>query len=168
MSIEFLGTTFHSASQWSGDEKKLIENISKQIDKTWPSCCNLLINTTWFGPQFDNGLYQIALEYKSVDQLFFLSSVDPVMMSPDVIQNLINQIVPSRTFYIGNFDGNYQFSFITTLLPKYFNQYKNSELLLTNVKHLYVNYNRKPREHRINLINKLKTANLISQGVVSL
>jgi hypothetical protein len=168
MSIEFLGTTFAPASQWSGDEKNLIENISNQIDKKWPNCCNLLINTTWFGPQFDNGLYQAALAYKSVDQLFFLSSVDPVMMSMDVIQNLINKIVPTKIFYIGNFDGDYQFSFIATLLPKYFNQYENSELLLTNINHLYINYNRKPREHRINLINKLKTANLISQGVVSL
>jgi hypothetical protein len=166
--VTVIGTTFQSNSQWHEDETALINSITQQINQQWPIGQNLLINTTWFGPQFDNDMYRKAREFKSAERLFFLSTVDPVMLTSDQINDLIDCISPQETYYLGNFDGQYQFTFIATLLPKYFKYYSRDELLLDRVEWLYVNYNRKPREHRINFINQLVKAGLITHGVVTL
>ena len=66
MTTTFIGTTFPKSSDWYIDEKKLIESIRQQIDEQFPDSTNLFINTTWFGPQFDNGQWQ---KYKECDEI---------------------------------------------------------------------------------------------------
>jgi hypothetical protein len=166
--VKVIGTTFQDNTQWYTDENALIDCITRQINHRWPDGQNLLINTTWFGPQFSNNLYQVAKQLKSVDRLFLLASVDPVMMSPGQINELVDAISPKETYYLGNFDGQYQFTFIATLLPGYFKYYSLEELQLDTVEWIYVNYNRKPREHRINFVNRLVETGLLQQGVVTL
>ena len=67
-----IGTTFARNSQWHQDEINLVANIESQINRMFPTGNNLLINTTWFGPQFDNGEY-IKLSKKPI-LLFMLQN----------------------------------------------------------------------------------------------
>ena len=62
MTTTFVGTTFRTNSQWHWDENQTIAALRTQIDQQWPNDQNLFINTTWFGPQFDNGEYDQFLK----------------------------------------------------------------------------------------------------------
>jgi hypothetical protein len=166
MTTHFLGTTFNSNSQWHIDEVNLIANIKNQINKKYPDDENLLISTTWFGPQFNNSdYYKLPKFYGKIKNLFFVSSVDAVMLNETELNTISIQLGVSKTFYIGNFDTDYQFTFISTLLPKYF-CYATSTTL-TNIKYLFIAYSRKPREHRIEFAKKIINAGLKNLGILT-
>jgi len=167
MTIHFLGTTFTSSSQWHVDELNLISNIKTQIDTIYPNDENLLISTTWFGPQFENSdYYNLPKFYGKINNLFFIASVDAVMMNADQLDTISVKLGVSKTCYIGNFDTNYQFTFISTLLPKYFCYPDNTEL--KDIKYLFLAYNRKPRDHRVSFVNKLINTKLNNLGILTL
>lgn len=169
MTTQFIGTTFPPSSQWYTNEVNLVESMCSQIDIKFPTQQNLLISTTWFGPQFHNGEFDKLVQYENqVDNLFFMSSVDAAMISPPQIDSIIKRMNPKKTFFLGNFDGPYYFSFIASVLPEYFKTYTDDQLTMKKVHWLFVNYNRKPREHRIKLVNQLIENNLHNNGVVSL
>jgi hypothetical protein len=172
MTTTYIGTTFPKTSQWSIDEVTLINNIKNQIDVKYPNTQNLFINTTWFGPQFNNGqfekLTELIKQKKQFDNLFLLAAVDPVFLNSDQIANIVAETKSTNVFLLGHFDSNYQFNFHSTVLPKYFKSYTIEELWLTDLNWLFVNYNRKPREHRTELVQKIVDANLKDFGVMSL
>jgi DNA-binding protein Fis len=162
-----IGTTFAANSQWHQDETDLIDNIKKQIENKFTGN-NLLINTTWFGPQFDNDEYQKISDIKDIDNVFFLASVDPVMLTTDQLDEIVVTVGAKHSYFLGNFDTKHQFTFISTLLPKYFRNYTDDELILTNPQWVFVAYNRKPREHRIALVKKIVESDLKQYGIVTL
>ena len=167
MTTYFLGTTFNSDSQWHIDEVNLITTIKNQINKKYPNDENLLISTTWFGPQFENSAYyKLSKFYGKIKNLFFMSSVDPVMLNDKQLNTISVELGASETFYIGNFDTNYQFTFISTLLPKYFRC--SPSTTLKNIKYLFLTYNRKPRKHRIEFVKKIIDTGLKDLGIVSM
>jgi hypothetical protein len=167
MPTEFIGVTFPATSQWNADEVTLIATVRKQIEQAFPIGNNLLINLTWFGPQFDTGEYEKVLKLK-VDRIFFMSSVDAPMMNAEQLEQISKQVNAQEIYYLGNFETKHQFTFIATLLPKYFKHYNDSELVLSEVNHRYVNYNRKPRIHRVDLVNQLIANGLDGLGVITL
>jgi hypothetical protein len=170
--IEFIGTTFPDTFQWHTDEISLINNIKNQIDIHYPNSNNLLINTTWFGPQFDNGEYnkflQLVKDNKTFDNLFLIAAADPVFLNKDQINQLQGQVQATQLFLIGHFDTAYYFNFHSTVIPKYFKSYTIDELVLTEPSWIFLNYNRKPREHRSEFVNKLTSAGLGKVGVITL
>ena len=166
--IKIIGSTFAKNSQWYIDEKNLLEIIARQINLKFPKQKNLLISLTWFGPQFENSdFYQIQYQ-KNFDNVFFLSSVDAPMITYNQINDIIKVLSVSNSYLLGNFETQYQFNFISTLLPKYFQLYDVKDLELTDAKYLYMNLNRKPRQHRAEFVDKLKKENLVNFGLVSL
>ena len=72
MTVHVVGTTFSVNSQWYQNEHDVINTIRQQIDTAYPELNNLLINTTWFGPQFDLKLFQSIDSFCNIDNLFFL------------------------------------------------------------------------------------------------
>ena len=62
MTTTYIGTTFPKTFQWHIDEVTLINNIKNQINAKYPNTQNLFINTTWFGPQFNNGQFEKLIE----------------------------------------------------------------------------------------------------------
>lgn len=163
-----IGTTFGRNSQWHYDEVNLVNGVLNQINKKFPEGNNLLINTTWFGPQFDNGEYNKLTKYTDIDRLFFLAGVDPVMINREQLDTISLKLSVAETYYIGNFDTDQQFTFIATLLPKYFQNYDENDLLLRDPKWKYITYNRKPRSHRIEFVDKLISAGLDKSGIITL
>lgn len=172
MTTQCIGITFPMRFQWGINEKQLLKNIHEQIQQHWPSQNNLLINTTWFGPQFNNNSeYRRFVELCSLDKfdnLFLLSSVDPICLTAEQIQQC--QIISGakHLYLLGNFENQYQFNFISTLLPIYFNSYSVEQLLPTDFEYIFLSYNRKPHEHRVDLVNLIENGNLISKGLVTL
>lgn len=172
MSITFIGTTFPKSSQWHQDEVDLIENIQYQIQLHYSNFHNLFINTTWFGPQFDNRSYQtfqqLVEQNKTFDNVFLLAAPDPIFLNQDQILQLVADSGAKNYFLLGNFDTVYNFNFFSLVLPKYFEKYEMPDLILTDPKWLYLNYNRKPRDHRVKFVDKLFENNLQDLGIVTL
>jgi hypothetical protein len=150
----------------------IIETIKNQINLHFAEFRNLFINTTWFGPQFDNGEYDKFLSLiasgEKFDQVFLLAAADPVFLNSDQIQDIVSKCSANKMFLLGHFDSSYYFNFHSTVLPKYFKKYDPTDLQLTNVKWIYLNYNRKPRGHRIELVNKLVNHQLDELGIITL
>jgi hypothetical protein len=170
MTVSVVGTTFAATSDWCVDEKNLIANIKLQIDQTFPASQNLLINTTWFGPQFDNSqwtIYKQLISNQQFDRVFLLAAADPVFLSQEQITSIQIE-TQSKLYLLGHFDSEYYFNFHSQVLPKYFVQYSMDQLTLKEIKYTYVNYNRKPRDHRSALVNHLAHEDLLKYGVVTL
>ena len=172
MTTEFIGTTFPASFQWHIDEKSIIQSIHSQIDLAFPAGKNLFINTTWFGPQFDNGQYQKFLDQvksgNRFDRVFLLAATDPAFLNSDQIGDIKHKCGADLIFLLGHFDTAYQFNFHSLVLPKYFKTYTETDLQLTDIEWLYVNYNRKPRDHRIELVNLILDNQLDKLGVITL
>lgn len=171
MQTSFIGTTFPPTSQWHKDEIDLIHNLRTQIDKNYVDQKNLLINTTWFGPQFDNGIYQQFLDTvngQKFDNLFLLAAADPVFLNAEQIQQLKILSGAKFLFLCGHFDGPYQFNFYSFVIPKYFEPYDIDELWMYTADYVYICYNRKPRPHRIEMVRKLIDNGLQSCGIITL
>jgi hypothetical protein len=170
MTTTFIGTTFAANSDWHVDEHQLIANIKLQIEQSFPHNGNLLINTTWFGPQFNNNqwtIYKQLIASQQFDHVFLLAAADPVFLSPDLI-NSMQQETQAKMYLLGHFDSQYYFNFHSQVLPKYFVQYSTEQLKLRDCKYIYINYNRKPRDHRSALVNQLINEDVLKYGVVTL
>ena len=73
--IHFIGSTFPEGAAWYLDEVAAIAAVREQIEAKFPTGRNLLINTTWFGPQFDNDNWDQVLRIENnkihFDNIFF-------------------------------------------------------------------------------------------------
>jgi hypothetical protein len=99
--------------------------------------------------------------------VFLLAAADPVFLSPDQITSIQTE-TQAKLYLIGHFDSEYYFNFHSQVLPKYFVQYSTDQLELRDLAYIYVNYNRKPRDHRSALVNQLINEDLLKHGVVTL
>jgi hypothetical protein len=170
--LDFIGTTFPRNSQWYEDEINAIETIKSQIDQRFPNEKNLFINTTWFGPQFKHniGQYEKFLELcpnKTYDNLFLLAAADPIFLADYQIAEVHEISGNGNLYLLGHFDSPHNFNFYSMILPKYFKPYSNQELKMLDVKYTFINYNRKPRIHRSQLVERLVNAGLDRHGIVT-
>lgn len=171
MTVYYIGTTFPQSSDWHNDEKALISNIQQQIDQAFPESNNLFINTTWFGPQFDNPLwsqYQQIVDKQKFDRVFLLAAADPVFLNESQINQLKEDTSSAELYLLGHFDSAYYFNFHSQVLPKYFKWYNKDNLIMHSPDFIYINYNRKPRDHRSDLVNRLLAEQLLDCGIVTL
>jgi hypothetical protein len=168
---DFIGQTFPDGWFWSIYEKQCINSIRKQIDVKFSGQRNLLVNLTWFGPQFDypGNAYAEFLKHKdTVDNLFILSTVDPSMLQQSQIESMLQQKGNPKLYKLGNFDGEYQFNFFAPVLAKHFRKYEHSQIVMSMPAWHFINYNRKPRQHRVNLVKKIIDSGLDKYGLLTL
>lgn len=166
-----IGVTFPASSQWHQDEIDLIDQLKWQIDQTFGDQSNLLINTTWFGPQFDNGAYQQFLntvEQRRFHNLFLVAAADPVFLNHEQLQDVANRAGVRQVYRCGHFDGLHQFNFHSFVIPKYFETYTLQDLAMTTPDFVYCCYNRKPRPHRIDLVRKILHNDLQHRAIITL
>tara|TARA_R110002153_G_scaffold55792_2_gene154622 strand:- start:6998 stop:7993 length:996 start_codon:yes stop_codon:yes gene_type:complete len=164
--------TISKTGQNYSNQLKLIESIEKQIDIKFPKQNNVLVNMTWFGPQFDFPAYYQFCDYyanNSIDNLFLLASEDPSIFNIEETQKLISDSGAKQHYLLGNFNqGLHSFQFYATTTAEYFPKYTEEDLLLKTSKYTYLNYNRKPHDHRIKFVNMLDSKNLSAAGIVTL
>jgi hypothetical protein len=168
---DYIGQTFPEQWVWSRFENKFIDSIRSQIDRKFAGQENLLVNLTWFGPQFDypNNSYDKFLKHTSkVDNLFILCTVDPSMLQKEQIENMLEHTGNPKLYKLGNFDGEHQFNFFAPVLAKHFRKYENSDIVLKDPKWHFICYNRKPRRHRVELVKKIIARGLDKNGLITL
>ena len=138
--IHFIGTQFPPTFLWARYEISVIDSVKKQINIKFADQKNLLINLTWFGPQFNNGEYSKYLELigQKFYNLFLLSTVDPAMITPEQINSIATSLGNPTVYKIGNFDTEYHFNFFAPILKKHFQIYTNDELKLVDPEHIFI------------------------------
>jgi hypothetical protein len=171
-SLTYIGVSFPDKWLWGRYETQCIDSVRQQIQNKFSNKRNMLINLTWFGPQFNNNMwktYQDFVQKKiKIDNLFLLSTVDPAMINPDQIQDMLTDLGQPRLFKIGNFDNEYHFNFFAPILTDHFKKYSSEDIELKSVKWLFINYNRKPRQHRVDFVKSLIAHDLKKYGLVTL
>lgn len=170
--LRTIGVTFSKTSQWYNTQIWLMDSIKNQILTRFPDSNNLFINMTWFGPQFtDNNEYAKFLEYihyQPIDNIFLLASEDPCFFNKQETKQLIIDSGASQSFLLGHFDTEYNFNFHSTVIGDLFPNYNEKDLLLEQAKYTFLNYNRKPRDHRTSFVEMLDSLNLSKFGIVTL
>lgn len=172
MPVEFIGTGFPLDHDYSQEERNCWACITQQIDTHFPDQNNLLISLTWFGPQFVDSdwyqLYEWHQQGRKFDNLFLVATVDPPYLNLTELQEIKNLAQALRVYHLGNFDTAYQFNFFAMTIASKFKTYTIDELLLENIEHIFVNYNRKPKLHRVDFVKQLMYNDLIKYGTVTL
>jgi len=169
--LKTIGVTFPQSSQWHKDQIDLMASIGTQIELKFPRANNVLINMTWFGQQFENHEYMKFYNYYksyNVDNLFLLASEDPCFYNRDDTHSLFAESGAKNLYLLGHFDGEHNFNFHNIVLTKYFHHYTEAQLLMQESRYIFVNYNRKPRDHRTRLVHILDDQKLSELGVVTL
>ena len=168
--VERVGTTFPKYSEYGKYEVHIFNSLVKQVENKFKDKSNLVINTTWFGPQFDNGQWQKALNFtNNFDNLFLLSVIDPLYLQNEDLDILLEKYKVKNVYKIGMFeDSIYEWNFHALIGNNVMPKYSEQEVLLQDPKYVYMLYQRKPRYHRIEITEILRQRNLLQNGIVTL
>lgn len=168
--MNIIGTTFPAVWQYGPEEIQIFQSTADQIAKKFAGQRNLLINTTWFGPQFDNKEWQRLLNITApIDNLFLLSVIDPLYWDEASIVQTQQRLQVKNTYRIGMFaDSAYEWNFHAFATDKLVPKYNISDIKLVSPDWAFLLYQRKPRPHRIELTNLLLERNLNTRGIITL
>jgi len=171
--LQRIGTTFPTDWQYGPEEIEIFNKTAEQIDKKFPNSRNLLINTTWFGPQFDNIEWkkiQLLFDKKiKFDNLFLLSVIDPLYLKDEHLSEIQIRLAVKNTYKIGMFDGSaYEWNFHAIVGDHLMPKYKDTDVTLTTYEKDFLCYQRKPRAWRVDFAQLLKQNDLLKNGVVTL
>ena len=168
-----IGTTFPARWQYGPEEIEIFDKTARQIEDKFPNERNLLINTTWFGPQFDTGeweqIEQLFKDNVKFDNLFLLSVIDPLYLMEKHISEMCVRFGIKKTYRIGMFDvGKYEWNFHAIVGDNLMPKYNNEDVTLKNCNKDFLCYQRKPRAWRVDFVKLLKENNLIDNGIITL
>lgn len=171
--VKIIGTTFPSHWQYGPEEIEIVESTAQQIAIYFPNECNLLINTTWFGPQFNNtewkNVEQLIASGHTFDNLFLLSVIDPLYLSTNDIDYLQSMLQIKTTYRIGMFaDSKYAWNFQSVAGAKHCPDYCVDDIKLIDPEYTFLLYQRKPRRHRVELTQMLLSQELDNKGIITL
>ena len=172
--IEIIGTTFPSNYNYGPLEKEIFQKTAEQIEKKFPLDRNLLLNMTWFGPQFNNGEWQklehlINTHKSKFDNLFLLSTIDPVYLSEDLISWISTQINAKKIIRIGTWEnGNYEWNWHAGAAYKLMPIPPLDQINLESIDHVFMCLQRKPRLHRVEFTNMIIQSGLDKKGIITL
>ena len=174
MSLRYIGSRFGINNPWGKQEHYIVNSIQQQIEKKFANENNLMLNMTWLGPQFGSDgpwgeLQNLIAAQEKFDNLFWSSPVDPLYISFDQMKEIEGQLNPTRIFYTGiNLHGKYEYNTGAIATMEDFPPYTVDQLEIKQIKHLYICYNRKPKPHRIVMVDKLYENNLQDHGIITL
>lgn len=173
MCLIVIGTRFNINDPWGRQEHYIVDSVIDQINKKFAGQNNILITMTWFGPQFKNTEWQklqkIISTNQVYDNLFWLTPVDPLCILPEEIKKIELQLGARNIYYMGTgFDGPYQFNTGTISCIDEFPDYSIQEILMRSSDQLFLCYNRKPKTHRIRLVEAIYANKLEKCGILTL
>lgn len=168
--VESLGAGFPLQWQYGPEEHHIFHSTVRQVDVNFPNEKNLVINTTWFGSQFNNGMWQQALDLQGqFDNLFLLSVIDPLYLSVSDLSTLTQKYKIKKIYRIGMFeDSEYEWNFHAIVGKDLMPRYSEEQILLHDLEYVYMLYQRKPRQHRVEITNLLREHDLLKHGIVTL
>lgn len=156
---------------WGRYEQDYLTSLQQQIDTVYAGQRNLIINMTWFGPQFPEHAwrdFQALPRYPKWQNVFLVAMVDPPMLNSDQIQNLRHDLGDPEIYCLGNFDGPWHFNFFAPVLRDNFFRYRDQDIYPRRFDYAFINYNRKPRQHRVALVRELHRRALQHLGIITL
>lgn len=173
MSTTFVGTRFDIRDPWGPQEHYIIDSIQRQVEEEFKDQTNLILSLTWFGPQFKNNEWQKVQELiankQQFDNLFWLAPVDPLCILPDVFESIEQALHAKNIYYIGTgFNSKLEFNTGAVACLQEFPDYQLQEIQPTEFNYVYMCYNRKPKPHRIRLVNEIFKNNLQNCGILTL
>lgn len=168
-----IGTTFPDNWQYGPEEIEMFDKTARQIEDKFPNERNLLINTTWFGPQFDNGQWekieQLFRDNVKFDNLFLLSVIDPLYLMDKHISEMCVKFNLKKTYRIGMFDtGKYEWNFHAIVGDHLMPKYKDEDVMLKQYNKDFLCYQRKPRPWRVDFAKLAIEHNLVENGIITL
>ena len=168
-----IGTTFPARWQYGPEEIEIFDKTARQIEDKFPNERNLLINTTWFGPQFGNGQWdkieQLFKENARFDNLFLLSAIDPLYLMEKDFSEMCVRFGIKNIYKIGMFDDSkYEWNFHAIVGEHLMPKYKDEDVMLKNYSKDFLCYQRKPRAWRVDFTNMVRENNLLENGVITL
>ena len=168
-----IGTTFPSNWTYGSEEIEIFEKTAQQIQSKFPDKRNLLINTTWFGPQFDNGEWQkiekLFSDNARFDNLFLLSVIDPLYLMQKDISEICVRFGIKETYRIGMFDDSkYEWNFHAIVGDHLMPKYESNDVMLKSCDKDFLCYQRKPRAWRVDFVKLLQENNLLENGIITL
>ena len=169
--VERVGTTFPKNSEYGKYEIHIFNSLVKQVENKFKDKSNLVINTTWFGPQFDNDQWQDALNFTNdFDNLFLLSVIDPFYLQNEDLDILLEKYKVKNVYRIGMFeDSKYEWNFHALIGNDVMPTYTEEQVVMKELpEYIYMLYQRKPRYHRIEITDILRHRNLLKYGIVTL
>lgn len=171
--ITAVGRTFPDFWQYGPEEIEIFESTKQQIDAKFPDKKNLLINTTWFGPQFDNDewpkIQRLIAENQTFDNLFLLAVIDPQYLMDQHLQEIQQQLQVTNTYRIGMYaDSEFEWNFHAMAVAKHCPNYAEQDLLPGTLDRAFLLYQRKPRPHRLTITKRLIDAGILERGIVTL
>ena len=168
-----VGTHFPADWQYGPQEIEIINKTARQIEDKFGSSRNLLISTTWFGPQFSNGewqkIEQLFQNNARFDNLFLLSVIDPLYLMDKDISEMCVRFGIKEIYRIGMFDaGKYEWNFHAIVGPDVMPNYKNEDVMLKECNKDFLCYQRKPRPWRVDFAKLAIDNNLVNNGIMTL
>jgi hypothetical protein len=159
MSITKFYGGFNPAWRAGRLEREIVDSISNQIELEYPNLNCVVAVSSWHEPSV------LVDDIKNLhpDLTVICSLSDP--LGP--IENLL-ETIPGRVIKFGYIDNGIKFDFWALACLNFFRQYTPAELEPINFQHVFLNYNRKPHRHRIELVNLLEQNNLTQHGIVTL
>jgi hypothetical protein len=172
--ITEIGVHFPKNEQFGQQEYHIHDNIKQQIAKKFPHGDNLIVNLNWFGPHFPNNpgwntVHQFIATGREFDRIFWFCIIDPLTITKDQIQDFEKKLYSKENYYVGPaFQSPHTFHTHSIFFIEEAPDYTEDDVILCDIKHLYISYNRKPKPHRISLVEKIYQAGLEKHGVISL
>jgi hypothetical protein len=171
--VTIIGTTFPADWQYGPEEIEIFKSTTQQIAENFADQRNLLINTTWFGPQFDNSEWekaeQLIADNQVFDNLFLLSVIDPLYLSKDNIAYLESALKITTTYRIGMFvDSKFAWNFHSVVGAKHCPNYSSDKIKLIDPEYTFLLYQRKPRRHGGKLTQLLIEQGFNGKGIITL
>ena len=168
-----IGTTFPANWTYGPEEMEIFDKTAKQIEANFTSQSNLLINTTWFGPQFqDSDWHKIQKLFKNnakFDNLFLLAVIDPLYLMEKDISEMTVRLGIKNIYRIGMFDNSkYEWNFHAIVGGHLMPKYKDEDVMLKHCSKDFLCYQRKPRAWRVDFANLVREHNLLDNGIITL
>jgi hypothetical protein len=169
VSIVRFGHHFDKTLPLYAQQEKILSCVFEQIEEKWPNNKNLVISTTWLGSAFYENWQNLLSLNEDCDNLFYLSIVDPCYLQDHEFSQIEQKFSPNNVYKIGlGFPDDIYINISVMNLHEEGVDYKNNDLLLKSPVYRFVNYNRKPKPHRVDLVEKIKTSGLLKHGIVTL
>ena len=139
---------------------EFLTNLNRSIEHAYPDQNVLLIDNTYLNYQ------QVAeaVNENHSDVVIILNVLDPPYPWHYLASNL-ESMFPDKVFrYVGNESPDIEVIFWFLLCNREFTRYKEQEVTPISFDYVFLNYNFKPHEHRVKLIQRMREQNLLDLG----
>jgi len=141
-------------------EQEIIDSISNTLKISHANMNCVVASTTLRNPI--NLLFE-DIKNLQPDLTVICALSDPLNFEYENLENIPGTVIPFGYFGTGK-----KFDFWALACLNFFRQYTFQELQPTNFKYVFLNYNRKPHNHRIKLVELLERNNLTQYGIITL